>query len=171
MSKALFTVTTIFVVIGTGISCNNVPPETFLIPIDFRGKIHVHFNMPCGLSKEKEKGRRVYKIPLNGILLTQFNDKQGYIDQQYFLVDKNGGKTLLPNLSVHDYNEEWTTEKNPNEPSRDILGVFHAGRVSSEGSYEFYVSTYRQLRDSFDFHYDERFDSLEQKLLDSCRIK
>lgn len=118
---------------------------------------------------EKENGRRVYKIPLSGILLSQFKDKQGFIDQQYFLVDMNGRRTLLPNLDVHDYNEEWTTEKNSNEPSRDILGVFHSGRVSSEGSYEFYVSTYKQLRDSFDFQYDKRFDSVEQKLLDSCR--
>ncbi|MEI2740443.1 MAG: hypothetical protein V9F01_16850 [Chitinophagaceae bacterium] len=169
MIKTLFTVGTIFGIIGAVVSCNKVPPETFLISKDFRGKIHVHFNMSCGEKMEKENGRRVYKIPLNGILLSQFKDKQGYIDQQYFLVDMNDRRTLLPNLDVHDYNEEWTTEKNPNEPSRDILGVFHAGRVSGEGSYEFYVATYKQLRDSFDFQYDKRFDSVEQKLLDSCR--
>ena len=156
-------------IIGLILSCNKVPPETFLIPKDFRGKIHVHFNMPCGQKKESENGRRVYKIPQSGILLSQFTDKQGYIDQKYFLVDIDRKKTLLPNLDVHDYNEEWTTEKNPQEPSRDILGIFHAGRVSSEGSYEFYVSTYKQLRDSFGFDYDKRFDSLEQKILDSCR--
>ena len=169
MNKTLLFIATIFTMLGSSTSCNRVPPETFLIPIDFRGKIHIHFNMTCGLKKEEENGRRVYKIPINGILLSQFNDKQGYIDQQYFLVDKNGERTLLPNLSVHDYIEEWTTEKNPNEPSRDILGVFHAGRVSSEGSYEFYVATYKQLRDSFDFQYDKQFDSLEQKILDSCK--
>ena len=146
-----------------------VPPETFLIPKDYKGKIHVHFNKPCGQAAEVKNGRRLYKIPMNGILLSQFKDKQGFIDQQYFLFDKNGRLTLLPQLDVRDYNEEWTLEKNSNEPSRDILGVFHAGRVSDQGSYEFYVSTYRQLRDSFGFQYDKQFDSLEQKILDTCK--
>ena len=105
-------------------------------------KIHIHFNNPCGQAAEVENDRRQYKIPTTGILLSQFADKQGFIDQQYYLVD--------------------------NEPSRDILGVFHAGRVSSDGMYEFYVSTYRQLRDSFDFQYDKLFDLKEQKIINDC---
>ncbi len=84
------------------------------------------------------------------------------------MVDSVGKLTLLPQLDVRDYNEEWTTEKNPKEPSRDILGVFHAGRVSSDGMYEFYVSTYRQLRDSFDFQYEKSFDLKEQKIINDC---
>jgi hypothetical protein len=120
---------------------------------------------PC---RKVEKDRRQYKIPATGILLSQFADKQGFIDQQYFLVDSLGNQTLLPSLDVRDYNEEWTTVKNPNEPSRDILGVFHAGRVSSDGMYEFYVSTYRQLTDSFDFQYDKSFDLKEQKIIEDC---
>lgn len=148
---------------------NKVPQETFLIPKDYKGKVHVHFNKECGQAAESERGRRLYKIPDHGILLTQFKDKQGFIDQQYYLVDENGTKTLLPQLDVRDYNEEWTLGKNPKEPSRDILGVFHAGRVSGEGSYEFYVTTYRHLRDSFGFEYDKQFDSLEKVILDMCR--
>jgi hypothetical protein len=147
---------------------NKAPAETFLIPQEFRGKIHIHFNNPCGQAAEVENDRRQYKIPTTGILLSQFADKQGFIDQQYYLVDSVGKRTLLPQLDVRDYNEEWTTEKNPNEPSRDILGVFHAGRVSSDGMYEFYVSTYRQLRDSFDFQYDKLFDLKEQKIINDC---
>lgn len=145
-----------------------VPPETFLIPEDFRGKIHIHFNETSGGIKEVENGRRLYKIPNSGILFSQFSDEQGFIDQQYYLISKSGKRTELPNLDVRDYNEEWTTEKNPNEPSRNILGVFHAGRVSAGGSYEFYVATYQQLKDSFGFHYDKWFDSREQRILDSC---
>ncbi|MBI2271935.1 MAG: hypothetical protein HYU69_16465 [Bacteroidetes bacterium] len=144
------------------------PAETFLIPQDYRGKIHIHFNKPCGQEEEVANDRRQYKIPATGILLSQFADKQGFIDQQYYLVDSLGKQTLLPQLDVRDYNEEWTTEKNPDEPSRDILGVFHAGRVSSDGMYEFYVSTYRQLRDTFDFQYDKSFDLIEQKIIGDC---
>jgi hypothetical protein len=145
-----------------------VPEETFLIPQGYRGKIHIHFNKTCGQVAEVENGRRQYNIPATGILLSQFTDKQGFIDQQYFLVDSLGKQTLLPQLDVRDYNEEWTTEKNPSEPSRDILGVFHAGRVGNDGMYEFYISSYRQLTDSFDFQYDKSFDITEQKIIDDC---
>lgn len=147
---------------------DKAPAETFLIPKNFRGKIHIHFNKPCGQVAEVIDGRRQYKIPTTGILLSQFVDEQGFIDQQYYLVDSLSKQILLPQLDVRDYNEEWTTEKNPHEPSRDILGVFHAGRVSSDGMYEFYVSTYRQLKDSFDFQYNKSFDLKEQKIIDDC---
>ena len=36
------------------------------------------------------------------------DDKQGFIDQKYYLVDNSGAKTNLPQLDVQDYNEEWT---------------------------------------------------------------
>ena len=171
-TKVIWTLTPIAVFASYQIleyQLNKVPPETFLIPKDYRGKIHVHFNKACGQKVKMENGRRIYIIPENGILLSQFNDKQGYIDQKYYQVDTEGNRTLLPQLDVRDYNEEWTLEKNPHEPSRDILGIFYAGTVSSEGSYEFYVSTYRQLRDSFDFQYNKKFDSLEQKIIDTCK--
>ena len=147
---------------------NKVPAETFLIPQSYRGKIHIHFNQTCGLKPEKEKNRRLYKIPDNGILLSQFTDKQGLIDQQYYLIDDKGSRTLLPQLDVRSYNEEWTRPKNIHEPSRDILGVFFAGRVSSDGMYEFYVCTYRQLTDSLDFQYDKFFESREMKAIELC---
>jgi hypothetical protein len=148
---------------------NKAPAETFLIPQAYRGKIHVHFNQTCGLKPEKEKNRRLYTIPDNGILFSQFTDKQGLIDQQYYIVNDQGSRTLLPQLNVQSYNEEWTRPKNPKEPSRDILGVFFAGRVSSEGMYEFYVCTYRQLTDSLDFEYDRLFESRELKAIELCR--
>ncbi len=31
---------------------NKAPAETFLIPQDYRGKIHIHFNKPCGQAAE-----------------------------------------------------------------------------------------------------------------------
>lgn len=82
----------------------------------------------------------------------------------------------LPKMDVRDFNEEWTLEKNPNEPPRDSLGVFHWGRTGSgafdESEYsfvEFYVSTYKQFGDTFGFKYDRQFDSLEIVLLKECR--
>lgn len=145
------------------------PAETFLIPQAYRGKIHIHFNETCGQKPEEEKNRRLYRIPDNGILLSQFADKQGLIDQHYYLVDTRGRRTFLPQLDVRAYNEAWTRPKHPQEPSRDILGVFFAGRVASDGMYEFYVCTYRQLTDSLDHQYDRLFDLNELRAIELCR--
>lgn len=148
---------------------DTAPPETFLIDADYRGKVHVHFNKPCGEMPEKEDGRRVYRISNTGVLLSQFGDKQGYIDQEYYLIDSRGRRKKLPKLDVRNYNEQWTTEKNPKEPSRDILGVFHWGRVYNDGTLEFYICTYRQLEAYSNFRYQKKYDSLESKIISSCR--
>jgi hypothetical protein len=155
---------------------NTNEPETFLIPISYRGKVHILFDEKCGQLPKYENGRRTYEIPDNGVLLTQFKDEYGFIDHEYFFVDSLGKRIVIPKMDVRDFNEEWTLEKNPNEPSRDSLGVFHWGRTGSgtfdETEYsfvEFYVSTYRQLGDTFGFKYDRQFDSLEMVLLRDCR--
>ena len=154
-----------------------VEPETFLIPQDYRGKVHILFNEPCGDEAEYENKRRLHRIPDGGILTTTLKDEYGIIDQEYYLVDENGIRTPLSKMDVRDYNEEWTTTKNLNEPSRNKLGVFHTGRVGNgehfnEGKYyyqEFYVGTYQQLKDSFDHKYEKKFDSLEYEILKKCR--
>ncbi len=141
-------------------------PETFLIRNGYRGKVNVIFNQPNGQPEKYENGRRVYEIPSDGILLTRFKDKYGRIDQQYFYVDSSGGRVLLKELDVHRFNEEWTRHKNPVEPSREELGVFHAGRVGVYGNsddpkslryQEFFVSTYRELKTYHDQRYEQGF--------------
>ena len=92
------------------------------------------FNSKCGEEIQYENKRRLYKIPKDGILLTKFNDEQGYINFEFYLVDENGKRKKIQELDVRDFNEEWTTEKNPKEPSRDKLAIFHAGRTYSDGS-------------------------------------
>ncbi len=128
-------------------------PETFLIPENYRGHVLILFNEECGNEVKYEVDRRVYEIPNDGIFLTKFEDEQGFINQEFFLVDKKGKRKKIEQLDVRDFNEEWTTEKNPNEPSRTKLGIFHAGRTYSNGNSEFYISTYNDLDSHFYFKY------------------
>jgi hypothetical protein len=152
-------------------------PETFLIPQEFSGKVHILFNEPCGREIEYENGRRLFKIPNNGILTTKFKDQYGIIDQEYYLINENGERSLLPKIDVGAFNEEWSTVKNPNEPSKNKLGVFHWGRIGSDKKnnskdylfQEFYISTYSDLTKKFDFEYEQKFDSLEYEILKKCR--
>lgn len=165
---------------------NTVGPEVFLIPEDYRGRVNILYKEGCGQEFTKTEEGLIYNIPDNGILILDTEQEFGIIDHTYYLVDKNGNRTELPKMDVRDFNEEWTTEKNPNEPSRDKLGVFHWGRTGSQGKNidqegnvtnekelhtfsEFYVSTYNDLTERFDFKYERQFDSLRNKEFGKCK--
>ena len=80
------------------------PATTFLIPEGFEGTIMLVANEPCGPPPEYEDGRRLYRVPANGLLITRdtlpnrensyYNPfHRGYYlqsDNQYFLVDRQG---------------------------------------------------------------------------------
>ena len=164
---------------------NTVGPETFLIPNDYRGRVNIIHKKNCGILLEKTENGLIYEIPNDGILLLSNDQKYGFIDHKYYLIDKNGKKTELPKMDVRDFNEKWTLEKNPNEPPRDKLGVFHWGRTGSIGEMidhngdisnesdlytfnEFYISTYSDLTERFNFKYERKFDSIRNIKIKKC---
>ena len=164
---------------------NTVGPETFLIPKNYHGQVNIIFKEGCGTQLEKTGEGIIYKIPNDGILIIDNELKTGLIEHSYFYVDNAGIRTEIPKMDVRDFNEEWTLEKNPNEPPRDKLGVFHWGRTGSTGSVindkgevtnkneqydflEFYVSTYSDLSEEFGFKYRNQFDSTKTKKLKIC---
>lgn len=165
---------------------NSVGPEIFLIPENYRGRVNIVYKKECGIKLEKSDEGLVYNIPNEGILILDKEQKYGFIDHTYYLIDKNGNRTELPKMDVRDFNEEWTLEKNPNEPPRDKLGVFHWGRTGSMGKMidengevsnqddlytysEFYVSTYSDLMERFDFKYEREFDSIRDNKIQKCK--
>lgn len=165
---------------------NSVGPEVFLIPENYRGRVNIIYKKECGIDLEKNEDGLVYKIPKDGILILDKEQKYGFIEHSYYLIDDNGDRTELPKMDVRDFNEEWTLEKNPNEPPRDKLGVFHWGRTGSMGKMidengeisnqddlytysEFYVSTYNDLTEKFGFKYEREYDSIRDKKLELCK--
>jgi hypothetical protein len=58
------------------------------------------FEQKQGEKPKYANGRRIYEIPDNGILLTQFKAEFGFIDYRYFMVDSNGAQTSLP---IYEY--------------------------------------------------------------------
>jgi len=165
---------------------NSVGPETFLIPENYKGQVNIIFKEGCGTKLQKTDEGIVYKIPNDGILIIDNELKTGFIEHRYFYVDKEGKRTEIPKMDVRDFNEEWTLEKNPNEPPRDKLGIFHWGRTGSIGSIindkgevtnkdeqydflEFYVSTYTDLTEKFGFKYEQKFDSIKTERLKICK--
>ena len=108
--------------------------ETYLIPDNYKGPVIVIFNQADGQAKEFEGGRRLYKIPSSGVLFSQFKDEQGWINQEYYYVTATGKRKKLGVLDTRDFNEEWTIQKNPKEPSRDSLVVFNPGTMGTMGN-------------------------------------
>lgn len=164
---------------------NTVGPETFLIPDDYRGKVNIIYKTNCGITLEETKEGLIYKIPKDGILIINGEQNYGFINHNYYRVDQNGHRIELPKMDVRDFNEEWTLERNPKEPPRDKLGVFHWGRTGSSGIVvnengiqnnpdeqytfkEFYVSTYNNLSERFNFKYEQEFDSIRNRRVKNC---
>lgn len=143
--------------------------ETYLIPEGYKGTVLVIFNQPNGEKPEYEDGRRIYRIPQTGVLFTQLKDEQGIINQEYFYIAPSGKRQKLGVLDTRDFNEEWTTEKNPQEPPRDSLAVYNPGTMGTMGGsddknskvfLQLSVGTYNDMKSLQDFSNDY-IDSLQ----------
>lgn len=161
----------LFATILSMISCSNNPePEDYLIPKDFTGRVNIVFNQKNGIPAKYENGRRVYEIPDDGILLTQFKDEYGLVNRKYYYIDSSGKKTALE-IYQYEYNKDGTTKwmiKNKNE-----TGVFLDGTTGQYGNdgdsrtvkyQEFVVSNYSELDSFFTEEYKRKFDDKIEKI-------
>jgi len=101
-------------------------PATFLIPEGFEGTIMLVKNEQCGLPPEYENGRRLYRVPASGLLITRDTvpnrehpyyqwPNKGYFqqpDNEYYLADRQGHRLReLPEVYA-------ATDPNSNLPWR-----------------------------------------------------
>lgn len=148
-------------------------PETFLIPQNFRGQFAIIFNEACGQTISYEKGRRIYQIPDNGILMTNANRTFGVIDHKFYLIDENGNQIQLPEFHWSKFEEEqndwhWTFSKT--KLSKNLFGVIN--HPSNINYLIFTVSDYQSLENESEEIKDEKrkeFQSIVDNLLKECR--
>jgi hypothetical protein len=141
-------------------SCSQKPePETYLIPKGFAGRVNIIFRRKDGTPPRYENNRRIYKIPANGILLTQFKDEYGLADHQYYFVDSNGKR--IPLMIFND---------SISNKDRDAIGIFLDGTTGQYGSLpnavwwqEFVVSSYESLDNYFTPEYKRQFEDKLKK--------
>lgn len=119
-----FPVSLLFLLLVIGYQLNKMESETYLIPQDFRGKGVIYFEESCGTDVEYENGRRIYRIPDDGILITKFTSESGWIDDEFYSIDSQGDKTLVPKLDTRDFNFNGRLTLAENEPPRDRLAGF-----------------------------------------------
>lgn len=139
------------------ISCNKYETEIYLIPANFHGKVNVIFNQKNGNKKIYENGNRVYKIPADGILITQFVIQEGNMNTVYHF---DNDRTPLRIASRNNKLEE-------NETGiyrEGTIGVY--GNSSDKDSFnylEFYVTDERRLKNYFS---DDSIDNFNKKVKD-----
>ena len=156
------------------LGAKHMTPETFLVPKDFRGQITLIYEESCGETIPKVNGRLIYKIPDNGVLILANKFETGIIDQEYYFVDNNWNKTeKIPSLIQQDFNEDYTLEKNKNEPPRNKVGLFLLGTGSGStfknNDYKFHMMAVNSW-DSFRVQINSGiFDTLVDSLLFQCR--
>ncbi|WP_022944076.1 DUF6843 domain-containing protein [Pseudoalteromonas ruthenica] len=82
-------------------------PEIILIPDGFTGKLHIVFTAPNGKPPQYEGGSRVYDIPPSGVLVTQMDTNEGWIERgkvKFFSVSNTG--TRKPIIEVSENTPE-----------------------------------------------------------------
>ena len=148
------------------ISYNYTTPKTFLIPANYNGAIRIVYEESCGTKYIKEDGRQKLTFPQNGILVLNENVDGGFINNKYYLLDENGGRTEVPEYIVF----EKTTKKTP------YILVSGSG-VKSASEYEkeiIFSDFYLHNKDTTltdKYIVSEKFDSLTWKSVADCRRK
>ena len=172
MKKKLFYIMIIFTLVFL-FGCNNPTPETYLIPSKFEGKVDIIFNQTNGSKPVHENGRRVYNIPTDGILLTQFKNEEGFINHAYYYVDSLGNRTPLE-IFRYDHNKDGTVRWIIKDSS--VVGVFNDGTVGSLGNskyvfQEFVVCNFNEYNNiNNKLNYDKVDKHLRQLLPDAFKV-
>lgn len=167
-------------------SCNQkAEQEIYLIPKDFKGEVHIFFNqngVPVKFKNEYgrdtvyiprigepvkyENESRVYEIPSDGILLTQFKTNDGFINRKYYSLESKGKRTALETFKFEHFDKGFAgyVVKDKNQK-----GIFGDGTSGSYGNMniafqDFTVCSYNEL-DSFNTkEYRRSFDSRIEKI-------
>ena len=147
------------------IAYNYTTPKTFLIPANYNGAIRIVYEESCGTKYIKEDGRQKLTFPQNGILV--LNEKfDGSINNKYYLLDENGGRTEVPEYIVF----EKTTKKTP------YILVSGGGVMSTHNQEkgikysDFYLCN-KDTTLTDNYIVSEKFDSLTWKSVADCRRK
>ncbi|HZG54231.1 MAG TPA: hypothetical protein VEZ40_19170 [Pyrinomonadaceae bacterium] len=68
----------------------------FILPSDYKGVVMILYNHKKVQPVKYEKGRRVYEIPPDGVLKTQFPFNQGWHNLYRFYYKQNGRMIEIP---------------------------------------------------------------------------
>ena len=89
----------IFVILSFMLSgCDSGKQEIIIAPKDFKGYVLIIFNQKDGKPTQYEGKKRVYEIPQNGILRTQFTGNYGSVGFAEYYYEKIISENKLPSF-------------------------------------------------------------------------
>lgn len=101
MKKVIF-LNIILIILFTIFSCkslyNTGENSIRLLPEGYIGSVIILYDQLNGVAKEYENSKRIYRIPENGILRTQFNVNTGIQNVKTYYLDSTGKRKLIPEI-------------------------------------------------------------------------
>ena len=95
------------IVLGSFYSCTSGDDEVYLVPKGYSGRVLIFLDRPEGQPVKYLNGKRVYEIPPNGILKTQFGSNPGWTDpNEYSYYDNSGSRTPIPSVDYSDARQD-----------------------------------------------------------------
>jgi hypothetical protein len=156
-------------------------PTIYLIPDSYRGAVEIVFDQDGSSTKYKnalgrdsiytrqpgapvkyEGESRIYEIPANGILLTQFHKNSGSYEAEYYFVDNNGSKTKLKTISHSDIQANRIHDINEVAIFNIGTGAYSNPEISYEG---FLVSSLQDLKTKYGRAYYSGFDKQVKEVM------
>ena len=122
------------IIFGIFLQMNKSSEDIFLIKNDFRGTIVIIYGQKDGAEKEFENKKRIYRIPKNGILKTQFElkgNKASFGEYYYELNEKMRIKI-----------EQFSFDKPFPDSTKTYVHSWLLGNAQKSGGNEF---TYQQV--------------------------
>lgn len=93
----LLKITGLLVVLFLYTSCSRQGEDSIrLIPEGFEGPVMIIYNQSDGASIEYEGDKRLYRIPSDGVLRTQFKPNYGHQIHEFYYINREGKRTPIP---------------------------------------------------------------------------
>ena len=80
--------------------------EVYLIPEGFEGSVVIMFDETDGQPIRYEEKKRVYEIPKDGVLHTQFRDQDKYVHMEFYHLGDSGNRTLIEDVEIQLLTED-----------------------------------------------------------------
>lgn len=78
------------------LGCKHGEKEVIVVPTNYKGYIIIIYNQIGKSKRAYYKGSRLYRVPSNGILKTDFPNNYGYIDIPQFYYGSIASNNLIP---------------------------------------------------------------------------
>ncbi len=126
-------------------SCDNGEQEIIVVPKDYTGYVLIIHNQEDGSPAKYSGEKRVYEIPENGILKTQFKFNHGWREFAEYYYENIGSENELPSFAE--------IKKVPEDKIVGFMGASGTVKKNADSEerlefVEFYIGTKAQIKEA-----------------------